>query len=446
MRRCSACRQICRDLTKDVCPACGGALVELSDDEIIEETLREAGYGQPQPEQRPPEDVANNWDADLEGESDSEDDFQIVQNSSSDDEGDALPIAAQYSSSDDDEDAPAPQPQQRPPLLRRKDSDDSSVDSDDDYRLRARMRPDDSSDDSDSDGPPPGRRRKDSDDSSDDSDEENRLRRRESVDSSSSDEGADDGDADDDDAPPPVPAFPGPPPLPPFPVQAPAAVVACPNSPKYEPNVWNDNGNVQRKTNCYAYACNDKGEGHPRYTYYLDAQNIQQQDDYRPQPGELCGNQYDRNDPNNCLNDCTAVKAAVACDSAAQPNHLGMIPFDEPKFPKLPLKPDELPPAKDGYYLVALAIAPGVDYHWYRQDDNGKWSHKPGSGRATNLDAAGNEIVNPRMCDRDGTQKGTRNGINYSKFCGYYYVPKCGMLTGTNTANVVQQHAAKNIN
>ena len=30
------------------------------------------------------------------------------------------------------------------------------------------------------------------------------------------------------------------------------------------------------------------------------------------------------------------------------------------------------------HYKVLLVIFPGIDYHWYRQDDDGKWSHKRG--------------------------------------------------------------------
>ena len=39
------------------------------------------------------------------------------------------------------------------------------------------------------------------------------------------------------------------------------------------------------------------------------------------------------------------------------------------------------------------------DFHWYRLDDNGTWSHKPGQGRATNLDDAKYVINDPREAD-----------------------------------------------
>jgi hypothetical protein len=58
---------------------------------------------------------------------------------------------------------------------------------------------------------------------------------------------------------------------------------------------------------------------------------------------------------------------------------------------------------------VALVIWPGVDYHWYRQDHDGCWSHKPGGAPATNLDNAGLTIATPASCNRGP----------YAIFCGY---------------------------
>src|SRR5204863_7854946 len=46
----------------------------------------------------------------------------------------------------------------------------------------------------------------------------------------------------------------------------------------------------------------------------------------------------------------------------------------------------------DGCWKVALVLAspqdegPNGDFHWYRQDDGGGWSHKPDGGDATNKD------------------------------------------------------------
>ena len=78
-------------------------------------------------------------------------------------------------------------------------------------------------------------------------------------------------------------------------------------------------------------------------------------------------------------------------------------------------------------HLVALVISPGtggcgVDYHWYRQDDNGRWSNKPGPAPATDKDASGNPITNPETADRKYV--GPDWCLDYSIFCTYYCVDK----------------------
>lgn len=154
----------------------------------------------------------------------------------------------------------------------------------------------------------------------------------------------------------------------------------CPGSPPYDPATWND-PSIRDSTNCYAYAANDPN-GHPPG---------------KPQPGEHCGCPY-------TAVSCAAVGSAARCD--------GMIPAPNPPIPK------------PGYYPVALVMDPGVDYHWYRLDSNGRWSHKPGNGNATNVDASGNPITNPETANRN------YGAPNYSQFCGYYYVPAAGVSTG----------------
>lgn len=67
----------------------------------------------------------------------------------------------------------------------------------------------------------------------------------------------------------------------------------------------------------------------------------------------------------------------------------------------------------DGWY-VALVIWPRKDFHWYRQDKSGTWSHKAGSTEVTNTDNAGKYITDPRACDRGP----------YTDFCSF-------MVTGS---------------
>ena len=133
-------------------------------------------------------------------------------------------------------------------------------------------------------------------------------------------------------------------------------------SPAYLPDPWNI-ATVRRKNNCYNYA-NDAAT----HTY--------------AQPGRGSGH---------------AFAPPASCDrvsEAAERDGLLRIPTFEA--------------LADGFF-VALVVKPGQDYHWYRQDNTGCWSHKPGTRRVRNYDNNGNRIADPRTCSRD----------RYSIFCSY---------------------------
>jgi hypothetical protein len=173
-----------------------------------------------------------------------------------------------------------------------------------------------------------------------------------------------------------VPAIPGPGPSPtPVPVPSPTpAATPLPKSgsePPYEPGKWNKAGVID-KNNCYAYATNVMGGAFPR-----PGRGGGKEPPLPGQPGYNCDN----------------FVAAAQAD--------GLVKADCDKAcPK-------------GSFKVALVIDPTTpDYHWYRQDDNGNWSHKPGSGKATNVDAKGNPIVDPRTADRGA----------YTTFCSCFCV------------------------
>lgn len=48
------------------------------------------------------------------------------------------------------------------------------------------------------------------------------------------------------------------------------------------------------------------------------------------------------------------------------------------------------------WLLFSFLSSLGVDFHWYRLDQGGLWSHKPGQTRVTQGDKVGNDIVDPR--------------------------------------------------
>ncbi len=68
---------------------------------------------------------------------------------------------------------------------------------------------------------------------------------------------------------------------------------------------------------------------------------------------------------------------------------------------------------KSGHFL-ALVMFIGIDFHWYRLDRNGMWSHKPGTTNVTNVDGSGNLIFNPNPS--------FQNSLPYTVFCGYFHV------------------------
>jgi hypothetical protein len=144
-------------------------------------------------------------------------------------------------------------------------------------------------------------------------------------------------------------------------------LIVCPCAPLYEPAWWNDGGQRQHNNNCYNYACN----------YRTDT---------FAQPGKAAGAMY------TALTCASVLPAAVKDDLEDRPGANNKCP-------------------EEGH-LVALVIAPNIDFHWYRKGRNGYWSHKPGSTQATNVDNSGNLIKDPRTANR---------GI-YTAFCTFMVV------------------------
>jgi hypothetical protein len=167
-----------------------------------------------------------------------------------------------------------------------------------------------------------------------------------------------------------------------------AAVVSPPpmptsgSEPPYNPGSWNGVANNQSKNNCYNYACNKKTN-----TF--------------AQPGRKGGT------PITFPLSCKSVTAAAKSDGLVPQNCDLACP--------------------EGSYKVALVVDPtggdglGPDFHWYRQDSGGNWSHKPGAGEATNQDSSGKAIPDPRTADRRRKGK-TAMQPGYTDFCGCFCV------------------------
>ena len=62
-----------------------------------------------------------------------------------------------------------------------------------------------------------------------------------------------------------------------------------------------------------------------------------------------------------------------------------------------------------------------MDFHFYRQDSNGYWSHKQGNGEVINVDGINERITDPKECIRIHPDN---PALNYEVFIGFYAVTK----------------------
>jgi hypothetical protein len=68
---------------------------------------------------------------------------------------------------------------------------------------------------------------------------------------------------------------------------------------------------------------------------------------------------------------------------------------------------------------IAVVTDPDQDYHFYRQDKDGYWSHKPGATKVERKDTTGRAIYDPQLAARNNKS----SNLNYERFCGYMCVP-----------------------
>lgn len=146
--------------------------------------------------------------------------------------------------------------------------------------------------------------------------------------------------------------------------------------PIFEPALWHQEF-LCGATNCYAYAANDP------YGHLNDGDQ---------RPGLAGGYVMKAVTPGEC------VRGAEAD---------GMIFIGKE------------PVAREGHYLVALRIHRGVDFHFMRQDDDGRWSCKYANGGISREDERGVPITDPRTACFE----------RYDEFVGFFLVPGGGVRT-----------------
>lgn len=163
----------------------------------------------------------------------------------------------------------------------------------------------------------------------------------------------------------------------------------------YEGDIWNS----QRpfKTNCYCYALNF----HDAPVSY--------------NPGQAA---YDAGCDNNYLSvfasleyyEERTIKRMVFDDA----NYLSVKDRKEIGFSCAEV--GEYDVCAAGSYKICFALDLGllVDYHWYRQDQGGFWSHKPSGGDVRDFDFDGNPICNPRYCNKRSNDRIDSEKSGYS--------------------------------
>ena len=150
--------------------------------------------------------------------------------------------------------------------------------------------------------------------------------------------------------------------------------------PTYNPNYWNNNKNIKNNNNCYSYSVNNKNHkfGKPQPGYFARFNHIQN-NQYK------CAYFFKR-----ILNDIPSVY---------------LTSFKQK--------------CKNGFHKAFFAIDSNKnehDYHFYRQDTNQLWSHKPGTTNVINYDADYKIIKNPLKANRNYIH------YNYDKPCFFFCV------------------------
>lgn len=156
----------------------------------------------------------------------------------------------------------------------------------------------------------------------------------------------------------------------------------------FHPDFYNKNKRLLNYVNCYGYAV-----GHTNPDKKLTQQ-----------PGYASGySRFGEVKQASSEHTCADITARMFGD---MPSIVGPVSFT-----------DKCPPKTS---KIALVVDPSADYHYYRQDSNGWWSHKPGSTSVTNMDAAGINIWDPLLASR--TYPDNNQPLDYSAACGYMCV------------------------
>jgi hypothetical protein len=164
--------------------------------------------------------------------------------------------------------------------------------------------------------------------------------------------------------------------------------------PVYDNAKWNENPCTLGSNNCYNYAVDQITNSHPTI------------------PGASVGK------PVLFPYNCQELTDAAKLDGLRPVERSVVFGGTGPKI---------------GHYVALVYtdyFSPEQDYdfHWYRKDKDGGWSHKPGTDRCKYTDHKEHfPIKDPEACDRG----------SYKYFCGYFHVvPGEVQVAGTNLVDL----------
>jgi hypothetical protein len=152
------------------------------------------------------------------------------------------------------------------------------------------------------------------------------------------------------------------------------------SEPPFKPSKWNIKPKIKAHHNCYSYAIND----------------LKPSRTGKAQPGYYSG------------------YSGVPDNDYKCKHFLKRLRSDLPSMYLTTLEHK----CKSGFHkaFIALDSKSDPDYHFYRQDSSGFWSHKPGRTDVTDLDASHQKIVAPNKANRKYTY------FNYNTPCFYFCV------------------------
>jgi len=179
----------------------------------------------------------------------------------------------------------------------------------------------------------------------------------------------------------------------------------------YNPGEWS-HPYIEGTHNCYSYFLNDKQESIKKKCDKICKRKhgsdcpkkIRDCGDLKPQPGDYSLLMKEGTlKSKSRVYKCSKMEDKIKQDNPSIKNStfLGQCPKK--------------------HYKGAMVVADDHTFHFYRQNSDASWSHKPGTQKVVDKDASGKKIHIPHFSNRDYSHK--PNKIKYNSFCNYYCIP-----------------------